>query len=202
MESSCCDCCSSPLDWNNGYLLSTTTVVLSVPYWESKFTTIKSMVGLFDERQQANAFTGSVRNSAQSSTPWLVCGDCVTMFVVDYDEARSYALSRVDPPKTGAVDPGGCAQIAAIAWEIVFGRWPASVQQPKADDSCDFCGRRLYQGEYCGVLPSAARNQLAAIGDRSSAALRPPRPDRDGWLTCMGCMTRLVAKQRAAEEGR
>lgn len=200
MTSSVCDCCNEPLTRSSGYLLSTTSIVLSVAHWESRFKLVKAMADPlgFDERQKLGIFGSTLHTTAESRTPWLVCEDCIGLFVVDRDEARSYARRGIDPPGTGAVEPGGCAQYAAIAWEIVFGRWPASVQQPDVVDECDFCGRTVYRNEHCAKIGREAVDRLRATGVAEVVPLGSMRPGKKGWLACMRCTTRIVAALRAS----
>lgn len=192
-----CDCCNEPLRRTSGYLLSTTSVVLSVPHWEARFALVKAMVEPLgpDERQLLGIFDSTLHSTAESATPWLVCEDCVALFLVDREAARTCAQRGVDPPGTGPVAPGACAQYAAIAWEIVFGRWPATVQQPEAADRCDFCGRRIYRDEPSGDVK---RHTVDRLRGTDFAPLGSIRPDRDGWVSCMGCATGMVESLRVA----
>lgn len=203
VSSPVCDCCNAPVRPRSGYLLSTTSIVLSVAQWEARFTLLKAMLDRleFDERQRLELFGSTLRDTAESTTPWLVCEDCIALFAVDSDKARSYARDGVDPPETGAVEPGACAQYAAIAWEIVFGRWPASVQQPETGEQCDFCGRKIYRVEPYSGIERATVDRHRAAG-AAIAPLGPVRPDTRGWLACMGCTTRMVETLKRAERRR
>lgn len=200
-SSAVCDCCDEQLDPTNGYLLPTATIVLSVAYWESRFTLFKAMADLcaLDERQLLNGFDSGLRSAAQSTTPWLVCEGCVVFFTVDRDEARARAQRGIDPPRSGAVDPAACAQYAAIGWEIVFGRWPASVQQLEVGDSCDVCGRTIYRVEYHAVVKRETLDRLRALGRAEGTPLGLMRQEKDGWISCTTCTTRMVETLRKAD---
>ncbi|MEZ0109337.1 hypothetical protein ABH920_003351 [Catenulispora sp. EB89] len=200
-----CDCCGSQAEWTQSYLLATRTVVLSEGFWRRHFELLKSVVApmAFDESQQLTLFDSSLRKNAGSATPWFICDHCIDLFICDRAEARSHALDRSEPARGGAVDPGGCVQVAAIAWEGVFGRWPSNAQRPTVRDSCDFCARKIYAGEYCSNVRQEAIDELRAAGALDAPPLNPIRSDGSGWLACQRCMVAMVAKtMRLRERGR
>jgi len=199
-----CDACNSKVQRARSYCLTTTTVVLSEAYWRNQFQRLTDMVHALgrDERMRTAAFDGIIRQGAGSNTPWLICEDCSEYFAFDRAAAREHALRGSVPERSGAVAPGGFAQFAAAAWEHVFGRWPATVQQPTIGDTCDFCAKKIYRGEFVGRIGVGTTEQYLASGVLESPPLCPPRDDQEGWLSCMVCMNRVVARADRAGSGR
>ncbi|MFD9030980.1 hypothetical protein ACFVZW_07505 [Streptomyces sp. NPDC059567] len=199
-----CDTCNARIERAHCYCLTTTTVVLSEAYWRSQFRLATEVVRAFGgaERSQSTVFDGLIRQAAGSTTLWLICEDCSEHFAFDRAAAREHALHGTVPARSGAVDPGGCAQFAAAAWEHVFGRWPSNVQQPTVGDTCDFCAKKVYQGEFAGQLGVEVTERYLASGVLESPPLCPPRAGKGGWLSCMVCMNRVVARASRAEGGR
>ncbi|GAB2826504.1 hypothetical protein GCM10027176_33630 [Actinoallomurus bryophytorum] len=196
-----CDSCSAPLDRAQGYYLATADVVVSEAYWRLYATKIRAHMmeddAEWDEHMQLLMFARMLQHVASSRTPWLICEDCSEFFLIKRDEARSHAVSEVSPPKCGPVDPSECVQVAAKAWEHVFGRWPASAEQPEVVDSCDLCAKKIYRRETAGSVGRARFEEFRASGIIDSAPLSPPRPG-DKWLLCQICLKRMIARiQRA-----
>lgn len=197
-----CDSCSSRTEWEHSYVLATSTVVISEGFWRRQFEDLKAVVAPMnlDEAQRVVLFDSAIRRQAGSATPWLVCEECIDLFVCDRAVARSLALGRGEPEGGGAVDPGGCAQIAAIVWEGVFGRWPSTVRRPSVRDSCDFCARKIYAGEMAGNIKRETVDELRAAGMLDTPPLGPVRSDGTGWHACQGCMVRMAWKTMRARE--
>jgi hypothetical protein len=197
-----CDSCSVKLDRAQGYYLATARIVMSESFWGSHFARVKGIVDTFnwDERSDLRKFDGMLRYVAGSATPWLICENCSELFLFDRDEARSYAIRAADPPDTGPVDPGECATQAAAGWEHVFGRWPASVQQPEVADSCDLCAKNIYRGEFAGSVGTTQLDRFRAIGAIEGPPLSPARPNGT-WLVCRMCLNRFLAQMHRAAQG-
>lgn len=203
-EQAVCDTCNARTERAHSYCLTTTKVVLSEAYWRRQFRLATDVVRAFGgaERMLANVFDGLVRQAAGSATPWLVCEDCSEHFALDRAEAREHALRRTVPDRSGAVDPAECVQFAAAAWEHVFGRWPANVQQPTVSDSCDFCAKKIYGGEIVGRIDTGTAERYLASGVLDSPPLCPPREGQGGWLSCLICLNRVVARAERARGDR
>ncbi|MGW0692439.1 hypothetical protein [Streptomyces sp. NBC_01637] len=199
-----CDTCNTGIDRSHSYCLTTTNVVLSEAYWRSQFRLVTNLAKAldWDERNQAAAFDRLISDVAGSATPWLICGGCSEYFAFDRAAAREHALRGSVPERSGAVEPGGFAQFAAAAWEYVFGRWPATVQQPTVKDTCDFCAKKIYGGEFAGRIEAQAAERHLASGVLDSPPLCPPREGQGGWLSCMVCMNRIVARAERMGGGR
>ncbi|MEU9088718.1 hypothetical protein ACIOEW_15700 [Streptomyces sp. NPDC087901] len=177
---------------------------MSEAYWRAQFRIATDVVRAFGgaERSLGNVFDGLVRQAAGSATPWLICEDCSEHFAFDRVAAREHALRRTVPEGSGAVDPEECVQFAAAAWEYVFGRWPANVQQPTVGDSCDFCAKKIYRGEFVGRIEAGTAERHLASGVLDSPPLCPPRDGQGGWLACLICLNRVVARAERAGGGR
>lgn len=200
-----CDSCNAQVERAHSYCLTTTNVVLSEAFWRRQFRVMTEMMRAIgqDERTQAAAFDVLIRRHAGSTTAWLICEDCSEYFAVDRAAARQHALRGSVPEDSGAVDDiGGFAQFAAAAWEFVFGRWPTSVQQPTVGDTCDFCAKKIYRGEYTGHIRVEVTEQYLASGALESPPLCPPRDVLDCWVQCVVCMSRMVARVDRARGGR
>ena len=197
-----CDSCGVTLDRAQGYYLATATIVMSESFWRSHIAPLKVIADMVssDERSQLRGFDAILRAVASCRTPWLICENCSEFFLFDRDEARSYAIRATDPPHTGPVDPGECATEAAAGWEHVFGRWPATVQQPEVADFCDLCAKNIYRGETAGSVGRTQLDRFRAIGAIEGPPLSPARPD-GAWLVCRMCLNRFLAQIHRAAQG-
>jgi hypothetical protein len=189
-----CDICNVSLRPADGYYLPTRSIVASELFWRYQYTQTKALVDdlEFDERQLLNVFSGAVSRAAGSRTPWLVCGKCSEFFVFDRDKARSCAITDSEPERNGPVEPGACALFAAAAWEHLYGRWPATVEQPSVGDSCDLCAKKIYRGEMAGSIDGPRMEGLRATGVIKDPPLSPPRADSGAWVICAPCTIRIM----------
>jgi ribosomal protein L40E len=79
-----CDTCDRNLGANDGYLLTTKQVVLSVESWRRVFGKWKrEHPALFKDHFFDLAF-----HRASSDTPWVICESCASMFSFDRKQAR------------------------------------------------------------------------------------------------------------------
>lgn len=191
-----CDCCNAELDLAAGYYLATRDVVLSERYWVNVFVVNKKLLEFYGSSVATRMFHNTVRTTAGQRFPWSICEDCSEFFIFDRDEARLNAVRKSKPSASGPVDPAGCVLFASIAWEQVFGYWPAGVEQPAVADSCDFCRKKMYSGELSGFVPTARMERDRAEGFVDNDPVRPPRPrgDDTGWIVCQPCMARQFAR--------
>ena len=202
-----CDICDVILDRADGYCLSTEKIVISESCWRHLFARLKRGWEhlQLDERQQVALFTETVNHRANSMTPWLVCENCSEFVVFDRHKARSCAISGADPEGNGPVESGECVMFAAMAWEHVFDRWPATVEQPNIAESCDLCAKKIYYGEVSGAIGRTEMERLRRIGVIDSAPLSPPRANTGRWakagqwVICAPCMAKHIARLARAE---
>ncbi|MBV9844431.1 MAG: hypothetical protein JOZ47_05100 [Kutzneria sp.] len=176
--------------------------MLSEAYWRSAFAGIKRTTSKLDinESQRLKVFHHALIHAGGQRSPWSICEDCSEFFTFDRDKARSYAARGAEPPECGPVDPSQFTIFAAAAWEHVFGRWPATVQQPEVDDSCDLCAKKIYRGEVAvGHLTKERFERLRADGIVDNAPLSPPRPEGEHWVACVVCLNRILAKSHRAK---
>ena len=73
-----CDVCDQPMEWGQGYGLTTAQIVTKEAYWEYMFTHQWSMVHEKDSQGDSVAYLA--QNQANQSTSWLVCESCSTLF--------------------------------------------------------------------------------------------------------------------------
>ncbi|WP_151475997.1 hypothetical protein [Streptomyces albicerus] len=193
-----CDSCNADLDRERAYFLPTRTVVLSERYWAHAFSANKAVWGLFmDGDQLLVAFSDFVRSMAGQDSAWSICETCSEFFVFDRDTARSNAVNNRRPADSGAVDPAGCVLFAALGWERTYGSWPENVVRPDVADSCDFCQKTMYEGEFNAFVPQATLERYRADGhaDHDPPARGPRTKDDDlGWIECSVCMARQLAR--------
>lgn len=148
-----CDSCNAETERAHSYCLTTAKVVLSEAYWRNQFRFATDIVRQFGGAEWALAvFSALISQVAGSATPGSSVRTAASF-------SPSTVPQRVGMPcaapcrGSGAVDPEECVQFAAAAWEYVFGRWPANVQQPTVGDTCDFCAKKIYRGR----LPARSR---------------------------------------------
>ena len=125
-----CDVCNKEMNFEDGYVLSTTQVTTSEAYWEFAFTHQWSYVHSMDP--DGNTIAMLVRQQGGQKTGWLLCESCTRLFNVDRNAAKEYtrsALSLADPGKY--IPPGGgpaniqaVALAAAKAWKKLYGKPP------------------------------------------------------------------------------
>ena len=114
-----CDVCSAPMNFEDGYALTTTQVVTTTKYWNyiiSRFNLDEQLLNMYVPLQ------------AMQRKGWLVCESCSNMFSFDRKLAREYAKSQKDPPGSGSADVQRTAAFAASAWRELHGTWPSWVR--------------------------------------------------------------------------
>lgn len=206
-----CDICGATLDRADGYCVSTEKIAVSESYWRRLFARLKQewehLHLHLDERQQVYMFMEMANHQASSATPWLLCENCSEFTVFDRRQARRCAVSGIDPEGNGPVELGECVMFAAMAWEHVFGRWPATVEQPNVAESCDLCAKKIYYGEVSGAIGRTAMERFRRIGVIDSAPLSPPRASTGRWakagqwVICAPCMAKNIARLARAGYG-
>ena len=129
-----CDVCDKEMNFEDGYILTTTQVTTSEAYWEFAFTHQWSYIHSFDP--EGNTIAMLVRQQGGQRTGWLLCESCIRLFNVDRNAAKEYtrsALNLADPGKY--IPPGGgpaniqaVALAAAKAWKKLYGKPPQSIK--------------------------------------------------------------------------
>ncbi|WP_165950254.1 hypothetical protein, partial [Actinomadura sp. GC306] len=162
-----CDVCNVNLGRTADYYIRTSDVVLSEAFWRRSFAMSKRLQDdlNFGESQQLVMFDSAVSQVGAQRSPWGICQDCSELFAIaDRDMARSCAVLGIEPEGSGPVEPAEFVQFAASAWEHIFGRWPATVRQPFAGDSCDLCAKKIYNGEMIGHVKKEVLEQYRTMG--------------------------------------
>lgn len=197
-----CDCCNAVLDPTSGYYLPTKSVVLSERYWIHALTRLKARMDAFklNEIEWLDLFRDYVENMAGQPTAWSICENCSEFFLIDRQEARTYAASGKEPPGNGKVDLAGCIQYAAQGFEQVFGFWPPVTDQPSVEDTCAFCRKKIYANDFCFYITEEVLARHRASGIVDDDPVRPPQPHDGGmaWSMCTPCMARTVARHDLA----
>lgn len=198
-----CDCCNSAHDPFSGYFLPTIDVVISERYWIHVFTRLKTRpdAANLNEAEWMAIFYHCVLQMAGQTTAWSICDSCSEFFVFDRQKARTYAAAGKQPPDTGKVRPGVCAQYAAQGFEQVFGFWPSATDQSAVVDTCAFCRKKIYVDEICSYITEEVLTRHRASGIIDSAPVRPPQPHDGGmaWSMCTPCAARMLARSDRAQ---
>lgn len=112
-ESGVCDICTQGIFRPSGYMLTTRDVVGTPAYWKHYCQYHRSdLAGMgvssFDDFcGNQHVRTSCAEALAGQSTPWLLCEQCIQMFTVDRDQARSHARRwwesgrKYSPPGSG-----------------------------------------------------------------------------------------------------
>jgi len=114
-----CDICDRETSWEDGYALTTRTVVTNTAYWEFMFTQ-------HPMRDDSSALS-LVEHQAKSPTGWLVCGNCASLFNFNHEIAKKYAKMHSDPPGSA---PANLHEVALAfvaagdAWKKLYGESP------------------------------------------------------------------------------
>jgi hypothetical protein len=190
-----CDCCNTNLTSTSGYSLSTREIVRSELYWAVKLGLSKRTGEVFGlaESDFLRQLPETLTMTAGDTTPWAICENCSEYFVFDRNLARFHSVSGTAPADSGPVKPSDCILFAALGWERVWGTWPAPVPRPPAIDSCDLCGKSMYNGEPSLTLNPEHIRDFQAKGFIDRGPSRAPRAG-GGWRACQPCMSPLIAK--------
>lgn len=94
-----CDVCSKPMDYSDGYALTTTQVTTNEKYWEFILTHHD-----LQETENLIGLAMYVKQQAMHTTGWLVCESCGKLFDFDKKQAKEYAKRQLDPPGSGPAD--------------------------------------------------------------------------------------------------
>lgn len=119
-ESGVCDVCSRKVSSPDGYLLTTREVVSTPKYWQHYYQYHKDeFVSMGVSSYQDFCRNPLLRAScgemlANQQTPWLVCENCISMFNVDRERARSYAKQWWQSRRTFQPPGTGPAPVSAI----------------------------------------------------------------------------------------
>lgn len=115
LESGVCDVCGTRVRYPGGHLLTTRQVVGCPGYWEKVFEQqreslqLRGVSSFEDLLKNMEVRTELARQFASESTPWLVCGSCISTFPVDAGATHLHAkrwwecAAVYDLPGVGAV---------------------------------------------------------------------------------------------------
>jgi len=110
-----CDVCSMPVNFSDGYALTTKQVTTEPKYWEFMLDRHS-----FDDQ----LLVMYVQQQAMQRTGWLVCETCSNLFSFNRQDAKKYAERQMDPPGSGPADVQYVAAAAAKAWKNKHGAFP------------------------------------------------------------------------------
>jgi hypothetical protein len=103
-----CDVCDKLLEEQEGYLLTPREVLTTPGYWQKIFCDHDSIQRAFGKANVLSKAELASRLAGQSA-PWMVCDDCINIFSVDRDQAKTHALKwyasdrMYAPPGSGPV---------------------------------------------------------------------------------------------------
>jgi len=104
-----CDVCNRTLSEEEGYLLTTEQVVSCPGYWRKALSGPMAHMAAAFGHSDDSFKAGLASQMAAQATPWMVCEECISLFAVDRNEARGYALrwyksgGQFSPPGSGPV---------------------------------------------------------------------------------------------------
>jgi hypothetical protein len=134
-----CDICSKEMSSNEGYILTTTQVVLSPGYWRRMFRLLEAGAAGNTRDQAEAALPQFVQRVAGSTTDWMVCEECMNFLDIDHKTPRKYFVEYASTgrapsiPGSGKTDLTRVTQVAVNVFETMYGRKPnvtsASVAQ-------------------------------------------------------------------------
>jgi hypothetical protein len=117
-----CDCCGKAMVEPEGYLLRTFEILLSKKFLQYYF----NRNGLTTTKEDLELRQDHVSQLASYPSPWMICDDCITMFDLDLEEVKSFAVEWIKskgefiPPKSDNFrDHLTSEQIDTIAYTIV-----------------------------------------------------------------------------------
>ncbi len=114
-----CDVCTFPINFADGYALTTQQVVPTVAYWEVALKgQLNALLG--DDPEAAAALCTLVARQASQSTGWLVCEVCADLFQFDRASAKEYACKRMNPPDAGPLPDHEDTLVAALAARLML----------------------------------------------------------------------------------
>jgi len=153
---SSCDICNKTMEWQDGYILTTSEVTTKEAYWEKM---LKEAYPFFLNDPTGDDYALLVRQMAGQASGWLVCESCSGLFDFDHDKAKSYAREqKADPPSAGPVKYELAALAAGNAYKKLRGSWPsgagfksATALGKKSDSSC-FVATVVYGDPQCEEL--------------------------------------------------
>jgi hypothetical protein len=120
-----CDICGNTIKTADFYLLTTSQVVYSEPYWEYLLRLTESKTPGFEKHP--SGFLQMVKELCASQSDWAVCTNCIRYFDVDKNDAKKRArdytkTGQYTPiPESGAADEGQAFLGASIAWKEIYG---------------------------------------------------------------------------------
>ena len=96
-----CDICNVAIDEQQAYFLTTKEVVTSEAYWKASLPRMEGVLELIGaELDIAQQLIHVVGRMAQCDTPYIVCGQCFSLFSLDQTERKRKAdnwLSTGEP---------------------------------------------------------------------------------------------------------
>jgi len=134
-----CDICNKELRQEDGYLLTTSQVVLSTRYWEHLYDLVESGETPISIQQLEEFLPMQIQKMAGMSTDWLLCEKCIGSLDSSFVERKEvipdkdwrtidleHALNKVtnSPWPSGPADWTLTGEVAVKAWEVKFGKKP------------------------------------------------------------------------------
>ncbi|MEQ9422827.1 MAG: hypothetical protein RJQ09_00310 [Cyclobacteriaceae bacterium] len=107
-----CSICKTLLEYEEGFALTTSQVVVSKEYWDNKMVEPETMAyttnHFKNKDENATKMRGIIfEKTAEKDHTWITCETCIKQFEVDHGEASNYAVEwwknngEVDLPKLG-----------------------------------------------------------------------------------------------------
>lgn len=122
-----CDMCSRRIDLAEAYFATSEQVVTRPTYWEAVFSAQWDYVHQMDPR--GKLIGKLAEHQANISTTWALCEDCCHKLEIDHQQARAYALAKINPiPGSGPADTSRTAAAASAAWMKLYGAFPVSIK--------------------------------------------------------------------------
>jgi hypothetical protein len=109
-----CDVCNKELGASEGYLLTTREVVSTPGYWRKFFSgPMGSMMGnLGMSGDSGKAQYASM--TASQINPWMICNECISLFNIDKNRARNYAIRWYESGGTFSPPGSGAAPLSSV----------------------------------------------------------------------------------------